>query len=270
VRRTSRRVAVLGLLAALGAAGWTASANAATATATSAVRVTAAFDRGARLGAATALAVTLRLDPRRLTAPVTEIRLAYPQELGLVSSGLGLATCTRPASDFAAVLVSGPLLGGCPPNAVMGYGEAHAIVRLLQSGQAIPEYATVTLLSGTIEQGKLGLVVYVDGQRPFGGELAFAGDVADAAPPFGGVLTVRMPAIPGIQGIATVSLAELRLVIGSHAIRYWRRQHGRRVAYRPDGIELPARCPRGAFRFRAEVRFADGGRSSTSSVTPCP
>ncbi|HXE46186.1 MAG TPA: hypothetical protein VN635_13460 [Conexibacter sp.] len=267
--RTSRRAAALGLLAALCTLGGAASASAARATGP--VRLAAAFDRAARLGDPTALAVTLRLDPRRLTlAPLTEVRLAYPEALGLVSSGLGLATCTRPASDFAQVLVEGPLLGGCPPNAVMGYGEARAIVRMAQTAQAIPEYATVALLAGPIAQGKLGLVVYVEGQRPFGGQLAFAGDVSDAAPPYGGVLTVRMPVIPGIQDVATVSLVQLRLVIGSHAIRYYRRQHGRRVAYRPDGIELPERCPRGGFRFHAEVRFADGSRRSTGSVTRCP
>lgn len=267
--RSPRRVAALALLVTACWAGSAASASAAHAR--SPVRVTATFDRGARLGSSTAVDVTLRLDPRRLTtAPLTEVRLAYPQDLGLVSSGLGLATCSRPASDFAQVLVSGPLFGGCPANAIMGYGEARAVVRLTQSGQVIPESATLALLSGPIERGRLGLVVYVEGQRPFGAELAFAGDVTDAAPPYGGILTVRMPVIPGIADLATVSLVELRMVIGSHAIRYLRRRGRRLVAYRPDGVELPATCPRGGFRFRAEVRFADGGRRSTSSVTPCP
>lgn len=267
--RPSRRVAALALLLALCWTGW--AAGTASARASGPVRVTATFDRGARLGSSTAVDLTLRLDPRRLTtAPLTEVRLAYPQELGLVSSGLGLATCSRPASDFAKVLVSGPLFGGCPANSIMGYGEARAVVRLTQNGQVIPEYATLALLSGPIEAGGLGLVVYVEGRRPFGAELAFAGDVVDAAPPYGGVMTVRMPIIPGIADLATVSLVELRMVIGSHAIRYVRRRGHQLVAYRPDGVELPATCPRGGFRFHAEVRFADGGRRSASSATPCP
>jgi hypothetical protein len=234
------------------------------------VRVTAAFDRDATLGSATALDVTLRLDPRRLTsAPLTEVRFAYPRGLGLVSSGLGLATCTRPASDFAKVLIVAPRLGGCSPNAVMGYGTALALVRLTNA-QVIREYATVTVLSGQIEQGRLGLVVFVDGQHPFGAKLAFAGEVTGAPPPYGGALTVRMPIVPGLEDLATISLVELRITIGSHAIRYYEHRRGQLVAYRPDGVELPFRCPAHGFRFRAEVRFADRSRRSATSTTPCP
>lgn len=268
MERSPRRLAALALLAVLCAAGWSAAAAART---PNPVRVSASFDRGARLGSASALDVVLRLDPSRLTtAPLTELRFAYPQTLGVVSGGLGLASCTRPPQDFAQVLIFGPRLGGCPPNSVMGYGDARAIIRLVHGGQVIPEYATMTLLSGPIEHGRLGLVVFVDGQTPFGAKLAFAGDVTDARPPYGGVLTVRMPVVPGIQDLATISLTELRIVIGSHAIRYYERRNGRVVAYRPDGVELPSVCPRGGFRFRADVGFADGSRRSATSVTRCP
>lgn len=247
------------------AAGWLDGAAAA-----GPVRVTAAFDRDAALGGSTALDVRLRLDPSRLTrAPLTEVRFAYPRSLGLVSSGLGLATCTRPASDFAQVLIVAPRLGGCPPNAVMGYGTGLALVRLTD-GQVIREYATVTVLSGPFEHGRLGLVVFVDGQHPFGAKLAFQGEVGDAPPPYGGALTVRMPIVPGLEELATISLVELRITIGSHAIRYYEHRRGQLVAYHPTGVELPARCPAHGFRFRAQVSFADHSRRSAVSSTPCP
>jgi hypothetical protein len=232
--------------------------------------VAVAFDRDAVLGSATAVDVTLRLDPRRLTqAPLTEVRFAYPRSLGIVSSGLGLATCTRPDSDFVKVLITAPRLGGCSPNAVMALGTARALVRLTD-GQVIPEYATVTLLSGPLEQGRLGLVVYVDGRRPFGAKLAFAGDVRGARAPYGGELTVRMPAIPGIEDLATVFLVDLRIVIGAPAIRYVEQRRGRRVAYRPEGVLLPSACPGRGFRFRARVAFADGSGRTAATVVPCP
>jgi len=234
------------------------------------VRLSARFDRDAVLGGATALDVDLRLDPVRLpSAQLVGVRFEYPASLGLISSGLGLAVCRRPASDFAQVLLSATGLAGCPVNSVMGYGMARAIIRL-NSGQAIPEYATVTLLSGPIEHGHLDLVVFVDGQRPFGAKLAFAGQVLGAPPPFGGALSVTMPQIPRIQQLATVSLVELRVVIGSHAIRYRERRRGRVVTYRPSGIELPAACPRRGFPFRAQVTFADGTRRDARSTTACP
>lgn len=269
MRSESRRRAMRAL-AALCVAGAVAAGAAATATAAGPVRLAADFERGARLGAPTALDVTLRLDPRRLTsAPLTEIRFAYPRSLGIVSSGLGLAACTRPESDFEQVLIVAPGLGGCSPNAVMGKGTAIALVRLT-NGQAIREYATVTLLSGQLEHGRLGLVVYVDGQRPFGAKLAFKGDVRGAPAPYGGQLTMRMPQVPGLEQLATVALVEMRISIGSPAIRYYERRGGRRVAYRPEGVQLPSACPLGGFRFGVQLAFADGSRRGAATATPCP
>ena len=272
MRRRSRGVAALLALAlappaALG--GW-AQGAAAAGPAPSAIGVTAAFGEGATLGAPTALNVDLRLDAERLTeAQPTEVRFAYPGALGLLSSGLGLAACTRPASDFAQVLIEGSRLGGCSPNAVLGYGTAVAIVRLVD-GQAIPEYATVTLLAGPFENGRLGLVVYIDGQHPFGAKLAFAGELGSASAPYGGTLAMRLPVIPGIEELATVSLVRMRLSIGSPSIRYYERRGGQLFGYRPDGVELPARCPRAGFPFRVQVRFADGTRGSARTTAPCP
>lgn len=270
MRRRPRPRAALAVLVVLCAAtGWCGAAIA-SAAATAPVSVTAAFDHDAALGSPTALDVRLRLDPDQLTtAPLTEVRFAYPRSLGLVSSGLGLAACTRPASDFAQVLIVAPRLGGCSPNAVMGYGTALARVRL-SNGQVIREYAVVTVLSGQFEQGRLGLVVFVDGQHPFGAKLAFEGEIGDAPAPYGGALTVRMPIVPGLEELATISLMELHITIGSHAIRYYEHRRGQLVAYHPEGVELPARCPRHGFRFRAQVSFADHSRRSATSTTPCP
>jgi len=228
------------------------------------VELTAGFARGATLGAATVLHAELRVDPRR--APATEVRVYYPASVGLLSSGLGLVACSRPAADFATVLITGSRLGGCSPNAVIAYGTARANV-LLSDGQVIPEYATVTLLLGEVVNGRIGLVVFVDGVRPFGAKLAYAGELRRASGSFGGALVARLPAIPALAGTATVALTNMRLAIGSRAIVY-RTRGGER--YRPEGVALPSRCPSGGFRFRAEVGFADGGQAAAETVVRCP
>ena len=265
----SRRPAVRGVLCTLSAvaalAAMTGSCSAA-----EPVRVTTRFDADAALGSATAVDVALQLDPSAVTQPLNEVRFAYPRGLGVVSSGLGLAACTRPPNDFVKVLITGPRLGGCSPNAVMGIGTARALVKLTTGGQVIPEYASVTLLSGALERGRLGLVAYVDGQHPFGAKLAFAGDVHDLPAPYGGELTVRLPPIPGIADLATVYVVAMHLTIGDHAIRYYERRGGRRVAYHPEGVLLPTACPPRGFRFRARVGFVDGTSRTATSVVPCP
>jgi hypothetical protein len=259
-------LAVLGLACTL----WWPAAPAAAARAPAPVQLRVAFDRGARLGATTALDVDVHLDPRRVRSFVTDARLLYPESLGVVSSGLGLASCVRPASDFRQVSIPiGLGLAGCPPNAVMGYGTAVGQVRLAD-GEVIPEYTDVTLLAGPLEQGRLGLVVYIDGRHPFGAKLAYAGTVTGAPGPFGGALDVRLPSVPELAGFAVVALVDLRVTIGSHRIVYYDDVHGHAVPYHPDGIGLPDRCPRGGFPFRAELAFADGSRRVAATRVACP
>ncbi len=252
---------------------WTAAALAAasgSAPGAQPIRLSTSFDPGAVAGAATAVHVTLQVDPQLADKPLDEVSFAYPRGLGVVSSGLGLAACKRPAADFVRVLIVAPLLGGCSPNSVMAIGTARALVKLATGGQVIPEYALITLLSGPLEQGRLGLVAYVDGQHPFGAKLVFAGEARDARAPYGGELTVHLPPIPGIEDLATLYLVQMRLTIGAHAIRYYERRRGRRVAYHPEGVLLPTRCPRGGYRFRVRVGFVDGTSTGATSIAPCP
>lgn len=261
----TRRGAALAALVAVGAI-WAAPATAA---ASSPARLTAAFDEGAALGAPSALRIGLHLDSKRKPTPVRELQLLYPQSLGVVSSGLGLAACEPSASDLAQIIVDSSGRGGCPRNSVMGYGTAVAEVRL-SDGQVIPEYATLTMLSGPFGVDGLGIVIYVDGQRPFGGRLMFAGQIGAAPPPYGGALGFSLPDVPSLHGVAVVALVDIEITVASPRITYLRRTRGGSVPYRPEGIVLPNRCPRGGFRFRAHVGFQDGSRLTTSTVLPCP
>ena len=265
----SRRRAVRTALAVLTAAASLAAALG-SAAAAEPIRLTTSFGRDAALGSATAIDVAVQVAPSPDGEPVDRISFWYPRGLGVVSSGLGLTACTRPQEDFVKVLITAPRLGGCSPNAVMAIGTARALVKLTTGGQVIPEYADVTLLSGSLQRDGLGLVAYVDGRHPFGAKLAFAGVVRDARAPYGGELALRLPAIPGIEDLATVYLVDVRLTIGARAIRYYERRRGRSVAYHPEGVLLPAACPRHGFPFRVRVGFAGGGAATATSVTPCP
>ena len=251
-------------LAALAAAvvGWPSAAMAG-----SAVRLSAGFDRGARLGASTGLNARLNVDVNRLPSPVAELRLFVPAGLGIVSSGLGLASCIRPAADFQAVLVSAPALATCSPNAVIGSGTAVAQVRL-SAGEAIPEYASVTLLAGALQPGGLGLVINVEGQHPFGGHLVYAGELRPARSPFGGVILARLLSIPS-ELVSAVALVSLQLSIGSRAITYYRHPAHHAGSYHPDGIALPDHCPRHGFRFRAALTFQNGRHATAETTVSC-
>lgn len=227
-------------------------------------RLDVAFGDGARLGEPAAIGVELRIDPRAHSAPLTTLTLQYPASLGITTSGLGLAGCRRPATDFRLVSIEALGLAGCPRNAVMALGEARAQVRI--GTYRFPATATVTLLAGVYGDDGLGLVAFVDGINPLGYKLAYRGLAGAAPAPFGGQLTMTLPMIPDLPDDATFALTLLRLSIGDPRIVY--ADGGRR--FHPGGIELPRRCPRGGLRFRARLGFADGGSAQVAARAACP
>jgi hypothetical protein len=146
----------------------------------------------------------------------------------------------------------------------MALGDARAAVRL--GTYRFPATAKVTLLSGLYGDDGLGLVAFVDGINPLGYKLAYRGLAGAAPAPFGGQLTMTLPTIPDLPDDASFALTRLRLSLGDPRIVYV--DHNRR--YRPGGIELPPRCPRGGFRFRAQLGFADGGSAQVDARAACP
>jgi hypothetical protein len=253
------------------AANATAAASAGPAATAKPVRLTAALAPGARLGGASPLRIGLHVDPRAKQSPVDGIQLRYPGSLGITTSGLGIAACRHTQAQFDNVVVDhGIGLVGCSPNAVIATGTATGAVHNLDTGEKLTaEVGTITVLTGPLTRDRLDLVAQVTGWHPVGAKLVYAGRLTPSAPPYGGAMSITVPQIPPTYG-ATVTLLDLNLTLGSSDIVYKRRAGGRTVSYRPGGIALPARCPRGGFRFAASFHFADGSTSSDSATARCP
>jgi hypothetical protein len=73
------------------------------------------------LGEGTTIGFNLRIltTGGEIPPPLTEVDLRYPEDLGIATSGLGLATCATALLEAA-----GPQ--GCPAESVMGIGSAVA------------------------------------------------------------------------------------------------------------------------------------------------
>lgn len=200
-------------------------------------------------------------DTGELPPPVTALSLLYPRGLGIVTSGLGLASCTTRVLE-----TQGP--SGCPSRSLMGYGTATGAIQI--DGEVIDEEALTAVFMAPFDNGEIALLFFLSAYSPLLGEWAFNGRLLPAPPPFGGALAITVPLIESFPLGPDVALVRLRSTIGPLGITYYSRIHGKFVPYRPSGIVLPHHCPRGGFPFAARFTFADGGELTAHTSVHCP
>lgn len=229
------------------------------------VAFSAGFGARARLGRSAPLHLRLHLDVSRLRAPVTDLRILMPRGLDLATSGLGLADCRIPATDFASVIFPGDL-PRCPPNSLLGTGTVGAAI-WLDRDDRISASGAISLFAASEQAGAPGVTALVVARNPVRAQLAYAGGLFAARSSFGVGIEIAVPPIPHPPLDAAIGLQDIRFTIGGSGLRYLgpRRRH-----YRPRGLVLPTRCPRHGFPFRADLRFADGTRRVASARAPCP
>jgi hypothetical protein len=209
-----------------------------------------------RLGAHTTatLGFQLRASGGGLPSPLTGIDFRYPRDLGIATSGLGLAAC-----DPVRLEARGPTV--CPPNSIMGRGSAEVEVPLGPEVQR--ESASLVLVAGPSRGGFLNLLVCATGTSPVAARIVMPTLLEN------GHLHIDVPTIPSLPEGPDVSVVRVRVTLGG-SLTYFRRAGGRRVAYRPQGIVLPPRCPRGGFLFGGSFSFLDGSLVSASTRVRCP
>jgi hypothetical protein len=194
-----------------------------------------------------------------LPGPVTAFDLHIPAELELVGSTLGLAICQP-----------GPLLavglGSCSANARIGSGSATVAVPF--GPEEVSETAQIQVLMGPPAGEQVGVLLYAESLTPVFAQLVFPGALEVGTGPES--LNTNFPPVPTLPGAADAVVTNMSLEVGPEHLTYYKRVHNRNVAYRPRGIALPAKCPRGGFLFVADMRFQDGVALTVPTVVPCP
>lgn len=212
------------------------------------------------LGAGTTISFDLRITAAQgeIPASLTKIDLLYPANLGLITSGLGLSTCSGPELETK---------GRCPANSLMGYGTALAEIPF---DEPVIERARITTWMAPIENGHLALLFLAKAGTPVSAEILFKSLLLGASPPFGGSLATTVPLVPTVPEGPDVAITQLNTTLGPMHITYYETFHGKKVAYHPQGIRLPHTCPHGGFPFAATLAFLNGTHTSTHTNVPCP
>lgn len=254
------------LLRALGLSAWTFVLACAflpsTAGAAQTVRLGAALTPE-RLGAGTTIAFsfTVSTTTGQVPSPLVGVNLLYPANLGIATSGLGLATCST-----AILEELGP--EGCPSESQMGYGSG--LVEVPFGPEILQEAATTRVFMAQLNQGHLGLVFWAVGASPVAAQIVFPGLVLPAPNPYGGELSTTIPLVPTLPGAPDAAVVKLSTTIGPEHLTYYERVRGRYLPYHPRGIVLPRTCPHGGFKFAASFTFQDTTHASARTAVPCP
>jgi hypothetical protein len=192
-------------------------------------------------------------------SPLTAVNLLYPKDVGLITTGLGLQTCSATQLESR---------GRCPANSLMGYGQA--LIEFPIGPEVIEEHGEITTWMAPAADGHLTLLFYAEGQSPVSASLIFTSQLLDAPAPFGGELATDIPLIPTLPEAPNAAIVHLTTTIGPMNVTYHRQFRGKSTAYHPRGIRLPRHCPHGGFPFAATFTFSDGAHSSARTTVPCP
>lgn len=255
-----RTLRLAGVALALAAIGATATPAASVASQLATLHASFSPDR---LGASTTISFSFHLATSEGAAPppLSLLDLRMPAGLNYTRTTLGLATC-----DPSVLASTGP--AGCPANSRLGSGSALVEVPFgVGSGHEIPE---VQALAGPSSSGNLVVQFYANGLYPVYAQLAFSGEVLPDSGSFGSQLSVDVPLVTSVPGGPDVSIVEVHTTIGPSHLVYYRREHGRLRPFRPRGVAVPERCPRGGFPFAARFSFVDGSTTSAQTTVPCP
>jgi hypothetical protein len=197
----------------------------------------------------------------RVPPPLTDLEIRYPADIGLAVSGLGVATCT------AAILEAlGP--SGCPADSRLGFGLALAEIPI--GPEIVKELGEISIVRAPTENGHFSMLIYARGESPVDARIVFPGMLLPAASPFGGRIHLAIPLVPSLPEAPDVAVVEVISTFGPQHLTYYERVNGKLVAYNPQGILLPDRCPRGGFPFAATFTFLDGSKATARTAVPCP
>jgi hypothetical protein len=209
-----------------------------------------------RLGAHTAVSLgfAIRAADGGLPSALTGIVFRYPSQIGLATNGLGLAAC-----DPSTLSQDGPK--ACPRDSIMGRGSA--LAKFQVSPEIQEEEGMIALVAGPSQNGYLNMLISATGVFPVAARVVMSTLLLP------GRLKIAVPLVPGVPEGPDVAVAKVNVTIGGNLV-YYKRVHGRRVAYRPQGVTLPRRCPKGGFHFSATFSFLDGSSAQAQTVLRCP
>jgi hypothetical protein len=226
------------------------------------VKLTASFQPNLRGARTTILfGFTVGTTDGSVPAGLSGIDLHLPSHMGLATTSLGLATCEAPT-----LIAAG--LNGCSTNARIGYGSA--VVEVPLGPQLVVEHTGISALLAPDEDSHQRMLFYANGITPVFAQLVFPAKLLPESGSVGGGINTTVPVVGVLPDGPNASVVKFSSTIGPLHLTYYKRRHGKRVAFRPRGVKVPKACPRGGYPFSADFEFQDATVLSARTHVPCP
>lgn len=259
IRRAAGRLAII-TLACVGLAGVPTTSAAARTSPAVTLRVAFAPDRP---GASTTMTFgfVIRMPTGGIPPALTQLHLQLPEGMGLGTTDLGEALCTP-----TTLRNYGPQ--HCPANSFMGLGKALVVDRL--ADQNVYEKVQIAILMAQAVEEHTTMLFEVEGLSPVYSETLFQGLLLPDSKPYGARLVAQIPIVTVVPEAPPVAILRMRSTLGPSKLTYYRRVSGRRVPYKPEGMAVPAICPRGGYPFEGTFTFVEGSTATARTRVPCP
>jgi hypothetical protein len=218
-----------------------------------------------KLGASTNLSATATFGSTTANpqSPVVKVTAYGPAGMSIDTRGAGTCTATP-----ATLEETGP--SACPADSRVGFGNGVGLFEIAK--EVLPEHFTLEFFLAPSEHGHLVMLIYVNSATPAADQKALVAREVQGPKPYGIGISFEIP----ISGQLTLPGAPLgweehvSLTLGATNVAYYKTIHGKRKLVHVKGIVLPKTCPHGGFPTEAQVGFADGTMTTTTSTVPCP
>lgn len=233
--------------------------TAASAEATQTVKLRVGFTPN-QLGRSTTISVGFSIGTTsgQLPSPLTNFDLSLPRGMGFGTTTLGEQVCYPRLLEK-----KGPL--GCPPNSMMGYGQA-----IVEVPPVVKEKVSIEIFMGPATDHHTSLLFNAEGGTPIFAQIIFPGVILANSGPFGAHLDTAIPVVPSVPEGPDVAVVHMQSSLGPLGLTYHKYIRGKRISYHPIGLAVPERCPSKGFPFSATFTFQDGTTAQASQTVPCP
>lgn len=199
-------------------------------------------------------------------SPLRTVRLRMPPGMGFATTTLGFATCSPITFQLEGA-------EGCPADSRVGHGIAYVEAPFIENDSPtnIFETANVTIFFGPIEGQAQIVLFWLEGKWPSFYTQALVARAVPSVSTGRETLAIEAPLLAATPEGPYLDVRGFDFTIGPEGLTYYLHEHGRAIPFKPHGLTVPDRCPRGGYPVEAAFTWWEATEVSRANThVRCP